>query len=119
MAIKTIYKTTVSTWEHGKPIYEGGIISRWLLGPCPTCGSITSTYGVGFSCHNDNCKNSRFVFAVSAEPKPNWWNTGIQVYMDGNSWCAVYEDFINLQESVAGFGDTPSEAVTDLRRNDD
>ena len=28
--------------------------------------------------------------------------------VDGNQWCALYGD--NLQEGVAGFGDTPEEA---------
>lgn len=38
----------------------------------------------------------------------------IRVYRDGNSWCAVHGDFINLQESEAGFGDTPIEACANL-----
>lgn len=33
-----------------------------------------------------------------------------RVFRDGNQWCAVYSDFINLQESSAGFGDTPEAA---------
>ena len=34
--------------------------------------------------------------------------------MDGNQWCATYDDFINLQESPAGFGDTQDEAILNL-----
>jgi hypothetical protein len=37
-----------------------------------------------------------------------------QVFKDGSSWCAVGADFINLQESDAGFGSTPVEALEDL-----
>lgn len=118
MNIGTIYNTLKSRWQHGKPIYESGIAIRWLLGPCPNCGSVTSTYGGGFSCHNDSCRNSRFVFPVSSEPMPDWWNTGIQVYLDGDAWCAVKKEFINLQESPVGFGSTPDAAVMDLRSND-
>jgi len=29
-----------------------------------------------------------------------------RIFPDGNQWCALYGD--NLQEGVAGFGDTPS-----------
>lgn len=29
---------------------------------------------------------------------------------DGNAFCAHFDDFINLQESPAGFGDTTKEA---------
>ena len=32
-----------------------------------------------------------------------------RMFPDGNQWCALYGD--NLQEGVAGFGDTPQEAA--------
>lgn len=38
----------------------------------------------------------------------------IIIEMDGDSWSARREDFINLQESIAGFGDNPLEALVDL-----
>lgn len=31
-----------------------------------------------------------------------------RVFPDGNQWCALYGE--NLQEGVAGFGDTPAQA---------
>lgn len=37
-----------------------------------------------------------------------------RVFKDGNSWCAVKSDFVDLQESPAGFGDTPEEARGNL-----
>jgi hypothetical protein len=36
--------------------------------------------------------------------------------MDGNAWCAVQSDFVNLQESPAGFGATPEEARAALAK---
>ena len=33
---------------------------------------------------------------------------------DGDQICATLPDFINLQESPAGFGNTEMEALTDL-----
>jgi len=36
--------------------------------------------------------------------------TGFRIFRDGNAWCAVEPHFQNLQESRAGFGDTPEEA---------
>ena len=42
----------------------------------------------------------------------------IIVVMDGNSYCAYREGFINLQESTAGFGDTVQEAVENLKNNE-
>lgn len=38
----------------------------------------------------------------------------ITVQMDGNTWHAARADFINLQESTSGWGDTPAQAVIDL-----
>jgi hypothetical protein len=35
--------------------------------------------------------------------------------MDGDQWCATEKDFVSLQESPAGFGDTMAKAVLDLR----
>ena len=35
-------------------------------------------------------------------------------FKDGNAWCCVRGDFINIQESPAGFGDTMDEALTML-----
>ena len=39
-----------------------------------------------------------------------------RVFMDGNAYCAVLPDFINLQESPCGFGDTPAQARAELER---
>ena len=37
---------------------------------------------------------------------------GLKVYPDGDVWCALYGE--NVQEGVAGFGDTPHKAVLDF-----
>lgn len=39
---------------------------------------------------------------------------GFQLSKDGNSWSATRNDFVNLQESPAGFGDTCLEAISQL-----
>ena len=41
-------------------------------------------------------------------------NIQIEISLDGNQWCALMG--IDLQEGIAGFGDTPQEAVEDLSR---
>ena len=35
-----------------------------------------------------------------------------KIYMDGNQWCALYCE--NLQDGVAGFGESPSAAMHDF-----
>jgi len=42
----------------------------------------------------------------------------ITVQKDGDAWMAFRSDFINLQESHAGFGATPSDAIKDLDKLD-
>ena len=37
-------------------------------------------------------------------------------FRDGNTWCCVWGDFINVQESPVGFGDTQDEACMALVR---
>ena len=41
-------------------------------------------------------------------------HVNIAIERDGTAWCAHFDDFINLQESDAGFGDTTFEAVIKL-----
>lgn len=36
---------------------------------------------------------------------------------DGNAWMVAASDFINLQESIAGFGETPTDAHADYLKN--
>lgn len=86
-----------------------------LLGPCPLCGSPCYDYGGGWRCRALYCNNNESNPAPNVGPTPDWWNTTIQVKKDGNAWCAHYDDFVNLQESVAAFGDTPEEAVHKLK----
>ena len=37
-----------------------------------------------------------------------------KIFIDGNQWCALYGE--NIQEGVAGFGDSPEKAVADFNR---
>ena len=36
-------------------------------------------------------------------------------FRDGDAWCCVWSDFVDLQESNAGFGSTMDSACLDLR----
>jgi hypothetical protein len=42
-------------------------------------------------------------------PEPN-------VFMDGDMFCATTLNFVNLQESIAGFGKTKIEAIAELEK---
>ncbi len=38
-----------------------------------------------------------------------------KISIDGNQWCALYGE--NLQDGVAGFGDSPDKAMVDFDKN--
>lgn len=118
--MSTKYDTGKHQWTFGTPCdYRNGEPMRKLLGPCPACGMITSEYGGGFSCNADYCQNSSNMFVCSTADKwPEWWNTDIQVKRDGSAWMAFREGFVNLDESTAGFGNTPAEAVADFMESE-
>lgn len=42
---------------------------------------------------------------------------GLDSQIDGDQWCVHAKDFINLQESWAGFGTTIFEALCDYHKN--
>jgi hypothetical protein len=113
------YDTGKSKWNHGQGTdFKMGRAMHRLLGPCPDCGTPTFDYGGGWRCNNPYCNKSYTNPAPNVGPTPDWWNTDINVYLDGNAWCAVRDGFINLQESTAGFGDSPRKAVEDLIKNE-
>ncbi len=106
-----MYDTGSDKWT-----YESKMFDSWhvYLGPCPGCGKRTYDYGGNWRCLAQYCYYSANNPTPSVGKRPSWWGTGIQVKMDGDQWCATQADFINLQESPAGFGDSPKEAVDAL-----
>ena len=49
---------------------------------------------------------------------PGHGGPNVRTFMDGNQWCAVYPDFIDLQNSPAGFGDTKEAAKAALEETE-
>lgn len=41
---------------------------------------------------------------------------GVKLSIDGEKWCATCNDFVDLQTSPAGFGNTALEALAELRK---
>lgn len=55
---------------------------------------------------------ARFAFEREQELVRPFFLLRPKVFPDGNQWCVLYGD--NLQEGVAGFGDTPHAASHDF-----
>lgn len=102
-------------WEYGEKLHGR---DEWHkhLGPCPKCGTACFDYGGGWRCMAMYCSNNASNPASNFGPLPEWWNTNILVKKDGDAWCAHYDDFIDLQESVSGFGNTPQMAIDQLKQ---
>jgi hypothetical protein len=113
------YSTGKLKWTHGEPTdYKNGRPMHKLLGPCPECGTSTFNYGGGWACNKPYCRYSVPNIVCNNGPEPDWWNTDINVMLDGNAWCAYRDGFIDLQESIAGYGDSPREAVEELLKQE-
>lgn len=101
-------KCSVPMWCMGVP---AGFCDRPAYGERPP-GQTYYSYGAGREMRLDG-RYAGYVpgLACSIHGGPKE-----RTFMDGNAWCAVNPDFVNLQESPAGFGATREEAVAALHR---
>ena len=62
-------------------------------------------------CHSSSMAAEEWRAAATYHSTPSAvWKP--RLFIDGNQWCALYGD--NLQDGVAGFGDSPSAAMWDF-----
>lgn len=95
-------KCSVPMWSGGMP---DGFCDRDAYGVRPQCKM--------FWDHIHGCyarEDGKYDGYVPALACPAHGGPNTRVFMDGNAWAAVRHDFINLQESPAGFGDSPEAA---------
>lgn len=68
--------------------------------------------------NEDHIRFARAVLALSSSARDQegvrYEREAYRVFMDGNQWCAVGPAFIDLQQSLAGFADTPYLALERL-----
>ena len=88
---QAVYDAVRSKWGY---IDSGVLMDR--IARCFDCGQQISSVveGIGY----EQCRPSTIM-----RPK---------LSIDGNQWCALYGD--NLQDGVAGFGDSPAKAMQDF-----
>lgn len=76
---------------------------------CPHCGAIAQWYGIATIHRHFSCSKCGADCSDLLDPPEEY-----EVFLDGDQWCAVRPDFINLQESPSGFGDTKDKAIAAL-----
>lgn len=64
--------------------------------------------------HNDYVDGLRIGVVVEAAEYNLLSMLKPSVSIDGNKWCVLYGD--NLQDGVAGFGDTPYDAMLEFNK---
>ena len=95
-------KCSVPMWGGGCP---SGFCDDLAYGERPDCKTWRDAW-TGEERRHDG-KYNGYVPSLAC---PGHGGPKTRVFLDGNSWCAVCADFVNLQESDAGFGDTPEQA---------
>ena len=99
--------------NHHKELDEHGIgkcsVPMWTLGGVPAGFCDSPAYG---KVHPDTVSYGYVAYGLAC---PMHGGPDSRVFMDGDMYCAVYPDFANLQESPAGFGETPEEARANLK----
>jgi hypothetical protein len=98
---------SVPMWMGGAP---AGFCDKPAYGIPPKSGRFMN-YAIGEMQRIDN----RYDGYVPALACIGHGGPRSRVFKDGNAFCAVFPDFINLQESESGWGDSPEAARSDLR----
>lgn len=100
-------KCSVPMWSMGCP---AGFCDAPAYGERPPCKSFFN-----YCTQEMQREDGRYSGYVPALACPAHGGPRVRTFMDGNAWCAVKPDFINLQESPAGFGDTREAAIAALQ----
>ena len=59
------------------------------------------------------------MLAITLQPHKQSQERKIKTFMDGDMWCAVYEEgFTNIQECNAGYAETEQNAISVLKMQD-
>ena len=101
-----IGKCSVPMWMSGCP---AGFCDEPAYGTRPPCAEVWNA-AMGQMQRTDG-KYDGYVPGLAC---PGHGGPTVRTFMDGNAWCAVRPDFINLQESPAGFGSTREAAISAL-----
>lgn len=93
---------SVPMWCNGMP---AGFCDAPAFGERPTCREWRNAYTGEY--HRTDGRYGGYVPALACV---NHGGPATRVFMDGDAWCAVEPDFVDLQQSLAGFGPTPEAA---------
>lgn len=88
---------------------------RSQISRCDTTRAIEDAAARAFDMGTARQQLSEQIYAVATEMQRPSAIYRPAISIDGNKWCALYGD--NLQDGVAGFGDSPAEAMADFDKS--
>ena len=103
-----IGKCSVPMWMGGLP---AGFCDQPAYGERPSCETLKRADGTLMRL------DGRYEGYIPGLACPHHGGPTTRVFRDGDTWCAVLPDFINLQESPAGYAATPEDARAKLERS--
>lgn len=95
------------------PMWCGGLPADFCDRPAYGERPPSPTYWDGYTTRRTDGRYDGYVPGLAC---PIHGGPSVRTFKDGNAWCAVHPDFIDLQASPAGFGDTPQEAIANLKQ---
>ena len=99
-------KCSVPMFMMGGP---AGFCDKPAYGKRPPCRTFYN-----YCANREQRLDNKYDGYVPALACPGHGGPSVRTFMDGDKWCAVNPDFINLQESPVGFGNTQQDAMKDL-----
>ena len=111
--------------EHHKTLNADGVgkcsVPMWCGGgpsgfcDCPAYGNrLPTRYLKNYASGYEYAEDGGYAGYVPALACPSHGGPKSRVFKDGDAWCAVLSDFMNIQESPCGFGSTPELARLNL-----
>lgn len=82
--------------------------TRSAIGNPDISGAVERVCRDAFDVSHIKCLAQQAVTAIESDLRRPFMLLHPKMFPDGNQWCALYGD--NLQDGVAGFGDTPDAA---------
>lgn len=95
-------KCSVPMWSGGCP---SGFCDKPAFGVPPH-----SPMRMNYCSGQMNREDMRYAGHVPALACPGHGGPRSRVFADGDAYCAVFPDFINIQESICAFAETPEAA---------
>lgn len=107
-------------WKKFRPEEEaGGFVRKvWSFDPADRGNAwVIVTEALALGARKDRVEELISKWRLTDEDAQEFAKrANLKLFMDGDEWCAGFHDFVDLQESQAGFGPRCVDAIANLAR---